>query len=72
MADASQTSGTTDQPLLQTTIGADLDATAVRVPDQAHYKIPRYAHVVDEFPMTVTGKVRKVEMRERAAELLGS
>jgi len=28
-------------------------------------------HVVDEFPMTVTGKVRKVEMRERAAEILG-
>jgi fatty-acyl-CoA synthase len=37
----------------------------------AHYKIPRYLHVTDEFPMTVTGKVRKVEMRERAAELLG-
>ncbi|MQA04753.1 MAG: AMP-binding protein [Streptosporangiales bacterium] len=37
----------------------------------AHFKIPRYVHVVDEFPMTVTGKVRKVEMRERAVELLG-
>jgi fatty-acyl-CoA synthase len=37
----------------------------------AHYKIPRYVHVVDEFPMTVTGKVRKVEMRERAKEILG-
>jgi fatty-acyl-CoA synthase len=37
----------------------------------AHYKIPRYVHVVDAFPMTVTGKVRKVEMRERAIELLG-
>src|SRR5690606_40760551 len=37
----------------------------------AHYKVPRYVHVVDEFPMTVTGKVRKVEMRETAAELLG-
>jgi fatty-acyl-CoA synthase len=37
----------------------------------AHYKIPRYVHVVDEFPMTVTGKVRKVEMRERSVELLG-
>jgi fatty-acyl-CoA synthase len=36
----------------------------------AHYKIPRYVHVVDEFPMTVTGKVRKVEMRERAVALL--
>ncbi len=37
----------------------------------AHYKIPRYVHVVQEFPMTVTGKVRKVEMREQAVELLG-
>jgi fatty-acyl-CoA synthase len=37
----------------------------------AHYKIPRYVQVVDDFPMTVTGKVRKVEMRERAVEILG-
>jgi fatty-acyl-CoA synthase len=37
----------------------------------AHYKIPRYVHVVEEFPMTVTGKVRKVEMRERSMQLLG-
>ncbi|GLZ55145.1 AMP-binding protein [Actinomycetospora sp. NBRC 106378] len=37
----------------------------------AHYKIPRYVHVVEEFPMTVTGKVRKVEMRATAVELLG-
>src|SRR3954454_4521045 len=37
----------------------------------AHYKIPRYVHTVDEFPMTVSGKVRKVEMRERSIELLG-
>jgi fatty-acyl-CoA synthase len=37
----------------------------------AHYKIPRYLHLCDEFPMTVTGKVRKVEMRERAVEILG-
>ena len=37
----------------------------------AHYKIPRYVHIVGEFPMTVTGKVRKVEMRERSSELLG-
>ncbi|HEX5119277.1 MAG TPA: AMP-binding protein [Pseudonocardiaceae bacterium] len=36
----------------------------------AHYKIPRYLLVVDEFPMTVTGKIRKVEMRERAVEIL--
>jgi fatty-acyl-CoA synthase len=36
----------------------------------AHYKIPRYVVVVDGFPMTVTGKVRKVEMREKSVELL--
>ncbi|MDR3656399.1 MAG: AMP-binding protein [Mycobacterium sp.] len=36
----------------------------------AYFKIPRYVHVVDEFPMTVTGKIRKVAMRERAIELL--
>ena len=36
----------------------------------AHYKIPRYVHVVDEFPMTVTGKVRKVEMREESLTLI--
>jgi fatty-acyl-CoA synthase len=37
----------------------------------AHYKIPRYVHVVDEFPMTVTGKVQKYVMRAQAVELLG-
>ena len=37
----------------------------------AHYKVPRYLRIVDDFPMTVTGKVRKVEMREQAVELLG-
>jgi fatty-acyl-CoA synthase len=36
----------------------------------AHYKVPRYVHVVDGFPMTVTGKVRKVEMREQASSIL--
>jgi len=37
----------------------------------AHYKIPRYVHLVDAFPVTVTGKVRKVEMRAESAKLLG-
>lgn len=37
----------------------------------AHYKIPRYVKLVDEFPMTVTGKVRKVEMRESSIAELG-
>jgi fatty-acyl-CoA synthase len=37
----------------------------------AHYKVPRYVHVVDDFPMTVTGKIRKVQMRAEAVEILG-
>ena len=37
----------------------------------AHFKIPRYVHCVDQFPMTVSGKVRKVEMREQALQILG-
>ncbi|MFC6886725.1 MULTISPECIES: AMP-binding protein [Actinomadura] len=37
----------------------------------ARFKIPRYVHVVDEFPMTVTGKVRKVQMRAEALDILG-
>ena len=53
--------------------GTTLDAAAIRefcTGRLAHYKIPRYVHVVDEFPMTVTGKIRKVQMREEAVELL--
>jgi fatty-acyl-CoA synthase len=37
----------------------------------AHYKVPRYVAVVDEFPMTVTGKVQKYKLRELAIEQLG-
>jgi fatty-acyl-CoA synthase len=53
---------------------ADLDAAGLRAfctGKLAHYKIPRYVRVVDEFPMTVTGKVRKVEMRAESVKLLG-
>jgi fatty-acyl-CoA synthase len=51
-----------------------LDADAVRAfatDKLAHYKIPRYVMIVDEFPMTVTGKIRKVQMREETAQKLG-
>jgi fatty-acyl-CoA synthase len=34
----------------------------------AHYKIPRYVIPVEEFPMTVTGKVQKFKLREQAIE----
>lgn len=37
----------------------------------AHYKIPRYVLFVEEFPMTVTGKVQKMVLREKMAEALG-
>ena len=37
----------------------------------AHFKIPRYVKLVDEFPMTVTGKVQKFKMREQAIDELG-
>jgi fatty-acyl-CoA synthase len=37
----------------------------------AHYKVPRYVHVVDEFPMTVTGKIQKYKLRDAAVTLLG-
>jgi fatty-acyl-CoA synthase len=37
----------------------------------AHFKRPRYWKFVDDFPMTVTGKVQKFVMREQAIEELG-
>ncbi|QFU93312.1 AMP-binding protein [Amycolatopsis sp. YIM 10] len=54
--------------------GASLDASTLREfcdGELARHKIPRYVHLVDEFPMTVSGKVRKVEMREQSIEILG-
>jgi fatty-acyl-CoA synthase len=38
----------------------------------AHYKIPRYIRFVDDYPMTVTGKVQKFAMRRRMMEELGA
>ncbi len=51
-----------------------LDAAAVRAfcdGRLAHFKIPRYVVADREFPLTVTGKVRKNVMREESVELLG-
>jgi len=36
----------------------------------AHYKVPRYVRFVDEFPMTVTGKMQKFLMRARMEQEL--
>jgi fatty-acyl-CoA synthase len=38
----------------------------------AHYKVPRHIQFVDEFPMTVTGKMQKFIMREKMTEALGA
>ncbi len=38
----------------------------------AHFKIPRYVFLVDEFPMTVTGKIQKYRLREIAMEQLSA
>ncbi|SLI73413.1 Probable fatty-acid-CoA ligase [Mycobacteroides abscessus subsp. bolletii] len=51
-----------------------IDAVAIRAFASgrlAHYKIPRYVHVVESFPMTVTGKVRKIEMRQQTIQIFG-
>lgn len=51
-----------------------LDAASLRAfcsGKLAHFKIPRYVRIVDDFPMTITGKVRKVEMREISVRELG-
>ncbi|WP_419870942.1 AMP-binding protein [Chryseobacterium sp. CT-SW4] len=37
----------------------------------AHYKVPKFWKFVDEFPMTISGKIRKVEMREISIQELG-
>lgn len=37
----------------------------------AHYRIPKYWKFVDDFPMTISGKIRKVEMREISIKELG-
>lgn len=37
----------------------------------AHYKVPKFWKFVDSFPMTITGKIRKIEMREISIKELG-
>jgi fatty-acyl-CoA synthase len=54
--------------------GAELDTDELREFCRgkiAHYKVPRYVKFVDEFPMTVTGKVQKFKMREQVIAELG-
>ncbi len=56
---------------VRTEDGASLSVEEVREFCQgriAHYKVPRYVHVTDEFPMTVTGKIQKYKLRDLAIE----
>ncbi|WP_457106603.1 AMP-binding protein [Methylobacterium sp. P5_C11] len=55
-------------------VGETLSEQEVRtfcVGQIAHHKIPRYIQFVDEFPMTVSGKVQKYVMRRQVEEQLG-
>ena len=54
--------------------GADFDAEAIKDfcrGEIAHYKVPAYVERIDEFPMTVTGKVQKFKLVEQAVERFG-
>ena len=53
--------------------GETADAEEIRAFCQgqiAHYKIPHYVRFVQEFPMTVTGKIQKFMMRDAMVESL--
>ena len=59
---------------IQARDGATVDTDAVREFCQgkiAHYKVPRYVLSIDDFPMTVTGKIQKYLLRDAAVEQLG-
>ena len=54
--------------------GANLDKEAIKAFCRgkiAHYKVPRYVSFVEDYPMTVTGKIQKFKLREMAIEELG-
>jgi fatty-acyl-CoA synthase len=54
--------------------GERLDAAELRAFCEgqiAHFKIPRHVRIVEEFPMTVTGKIQKFVMREEMIAELG-
>jgi fatty-acyl-CoA synthase len=50
---------------------SDADVREFCAGQLAHFKVPRYVMVVEEFPMTVTGKVQKFKMREASIEAFG-
>jgi fatty-acyl-CoA synthase len=59
---------------IQTEDGAELSTDDIRefcTGKIAHFKIPRYVETIEEYPMTVTGKIQKNKLREMAVERLG-
>jgi acyl-CoA synthetase (AMP-forming)/AMP-acid ligase II len=61
-------------PSFRTSDYAAMTAADVRAYAQgklAHHKIPRYVRIVEDFPMTASGKVRKVDMRKAVISMLG-
>jgi len=53
--------------------GEDMDSEELRgwcKGKITHFKVPRYVQFVDDYPMTVTGKIQKFKMREAMTELL--
>ncbi len=58
---------------IQVRDGASLTSGTIQAYCQdriAHFKVPKYVKFVDEFPMTVTGKIQKFVMRDAMAEEL--
>jgi fatty-acyl-CoA synthase len=58
---------------VRTRAGAEVTPEAVRDfcrGSIAHFKVPRHVLVLDEFPMTVTGKIQKYKLRELATDEL--
>ena len=58
---------------IQLNPGHELSADEVKAFCQdkiTHFKIPRYIDFVDEYPMTVTGKIQKFVMRDTMSERL--
>ena len=51
--------------------GEELTEDELKAFCKDHFKVPRYVRFVTGFPMTVTGKIRKVEMREKSIAELG-
>ena len=57
--------------LKQGAAASKADIRAFSKGEIAHFKIPRYIRLVDEFPMTVTGKMQQFAMRRQRIETLG-